>query len=122
LNPHSILHINGREACQMYLLVEIQKVYRSQGQNINDKHFEVIIRKMLGKVQVIRPVITGYLPQDLVDRLEIRRANEHLVADAKQPARFAEVLLRRHQGVIEHRFLAFGFFLPAHHKVLQVQR
>jgi DNA-directed RNA polymerase subunit beta' len=93
LNPHSILHINGREACQMYLLVEIQKVYRSQGQNINDKHFEVIIRKMLGKVQVIRPGDTAYLPQDLVDRLIIRRANERLVSEAKQPARFAEVLL-----------------------------
>ncbi|HVN54602.1 MAG TPA: DNA-directed RNA polymerase subunit beta' [Anaerolineaceae bacterium] len=93
LNPHSILRINGREAAQMYLLTEIQKVYRSQGQNINDKHFEVIIRKMLGKVQVIRPGDTPYLPQDLVDRLEIRRVNEQLLAEGKQPARFVEVLL-----------------------------
>ncbi len=93
LNPHTILRINGRDACQMYLLVEIQKVYRSQGQNINDKHFEVIIRKMLGKVQVIRPGDTAYLPQDLVDRLEIRRTNERLGAESKQPARFVEVLL-----------------------------
>ena len=56
LNPHTILKIKGREACQMYLLTEIQKVYRAQGQNINDKHFEVIARKMTGKVQVTRPV------------------------------------------------------------------
>jgi len=93
LNPHSILRINGRDAAQMYLLNEIQKVYRSQGQNINDKHFEVIIRKMLGKVQVIRPGDTPYLPQDLVDRLEIRRMNEQMLSEAKQPARFVEVLL-----------------------------
>jgi DNA-directed RNA polymerase subunit beta' len=93
LNPHTILRINGRDACQLYLLVEIQKVYRSQGQNINDKHFEVIIRKMLGKVQIIRPGETPYLPIDLVDRLEIRRANEKLASESKQPARFVEVLL-----------------------------
>ncbi len=93
LNPHSILRINGREAAQMYLLTEIQKVYRSQGQNINDKHFEVIIRKMLGRVQVTRPGDTAYLPMDLVDRLEIRKANERLAGESRQPARFMEVLL-----------------------------
>ena len=93
LNPHSILRINGREACQLYLLIEIQKVYRSQGQNINDKHFEVIIRKMLGRVQVIRPGDTPFLPQDLVDRLEIRTINEKLIQEGKQPARFVEILL-----------------------------
>ena len=52
LNPHRVLRIQGREAAQMYLLSEIQKVYRSQGQNIHDKHFEVIIRKMMSKVSV----------------------------------------------------------------------
>ena len=55
LNPHRVLKIQGRDACQMYLMTEVQKVYRSQGQNIHDKHFEVIIRKMLSKVQVTRP-------------------------------------------------------------------
>ncbi|NPV86395.1 MAG: DNA-directed RNA polymerase subunit beta' [Anaerolineae bacterium] len=93
LNPHTILRIKGREACQMYLLSEIQKVYRAQGQNINDKHFEVIIRKMVGKVQVIRPGDTDYLPMDLVDRLELRKVNEKLIAEGKQPAKFAEILL-----------------------------
>jgi DNA-directed RNA polymerase subunit beta' len=93
LNPHSILKINGRDACQRYLLGEIQKVYRSQGQNINDKHFEVIIRKMLGKVQVIRPGDSSYLPMDMVDRLEIRRTNDKMVAQGGQPARFVEILL-----------------------------
>jgi len=93
LNPHTILKLKGREACQMYLLTEIQKVYRSQGQNINDKHFEVIIRKMLGKVQVLRPGDTPYLPQDVVDRLEIRKVNETMAAENKQTGRFFEVLL-----------------------------
>jgi DNA-directed RNA polymerase subunit beta' len=93
LNPHMILQIKGREACQKYLLVEIQKVYRSQGQNINDKHFEVIIRKMLGKVQVRRPGDTHYLPLDLVDRLEITKANEKLLEENKQTARYSEILL-----------------------------
>jgi DNA-directed RNA polymerase subunit beta' len=93
LNPHRILRIQGREACQVYLLNEVQKVYRSQGQNIHDKHFEVIIRKMMSKVQVTRPGDTGYLPGDAVDRLEIRRINEQLLAEGRQPAKFQEVLL-----------------------------
>ncbi|MRR32459.1 DNA-directed RNA polymerase subunit beta', partial [bacterium] len=93
LNPHTILRIKGRDAAQMYLMTEIQKVYRAQGQNINDKHFEVIIRKMLGRVQVIRPGDTHFLPMDLVDRLEIHRRNEEMVADSKQPARYVEILL-----------------------------
>jgi DNA-directed RNA polymerase subunit beta' len=93
LNPHMILQIKGRDACQKYLMNEIQKVYRSQGQNINDKHFEVIIRKMLGKVQVRRPGDTPYLPLDLVDRLEIKKVNEELTAQGKQIARYSEILL-----------------------------
>jgi DNA-directed RNA polymerase subunit beta' len=93
LNPHRILKIQGRDACQMYLMTEVQKVYRSQGQNIHDKHFEVIIRKMLSKVQVTRPGDTKYLPGDVIDRLEMRKQNEHLIADGKQAARFSEVLL-----------------------------
>jgi DNA-directed RNA polymerase subunit beta' len=93
LNPHRILRIQGREACMMYLLTEIQKVYRSQGQNIHDKHFEVIIRKMLSKVQVIRPGDTRFLPGDVVDRLEIQAVNEQLLSEGKQPAKYAESLL-----------------------------
>ena len=93
LNPHRVLKIQGREACQMYLMTEVQKVYRSQGQNIHDKHFEVIIRKMLSKVQITRPGDANYLPGDVVDRLEIRNANEELLAEGKQPARFSEILL-----------------------------
>ncbi len=93
LNPHTILYIKGREATELYLMTEIQKVYRTQGQNINDKHFEVIIRKMLNKVQITRPGDSQYLPQDLVDRLELRKVNEDLMARGLRPARFINVLL-----------------------------
>ena len=101
LNPHTILRIKGRDACQQYLLREIQQVYRTQGQNINDKHFEVIIHKLLGKVQIIRPGDSRYLPQDLVSRLEIRRVNEELVAQGKKPARYVEVLLGVTKAALE---------------------
>ncbi|MBI3160642.1 MAG: DNA-directed RNA polymerase subunit beta' [Chloroflexi bacterium] len=93
LNPHQILRIQGREAAQMYLLTEVQMVYRSQGQNIHDKHFELIIRKMLSKVQVTNPGDSAHLPGDLVNRLDIRRANEQLRAEGKQPAKYIDELL-----------------------------
>lgn len=93
LNPHTILKINGTDATELYLLKEIQQVYRTQGQNINDKHFEVIIRKMLNKVQITRPGDSEFLPQDLVDRLDIRKINEDLVARGLRPARYLNVLL-----------------------------
>jgi len=57
LNPHAHLAHPGTPCLQVYLLTEVQKVYRSQGQNISDKHFEVIIRKMMSKVQITRPGI-----------------------------------------------------------------
>jgi DNA-directed RNA polymerase subunit beta' len=111
LNPHTILRIKGRDACQQYLLNEIQKVYRTQGQNINDKHFEVIIHKMLGKVQIIRPGDSNYLPQDLVNRLEIRRVNEELVAEGKKPARYIEILLGITKAALEtESFLSASSF------------
>jgi DNA-directed RNA polymerase subunit beta' len=93
LNPHLILKIQGRQECQKYLLSEVQKVYRSQGQNIHDKHFEVIIRKMMSKVQITRPGDTEFLPGDLVDFLELKQANEQHLSEGLRPARYLEVLL-----------------------------
>lgn len=101
LNPHTILRIKGRDACQNYLMREIQQVYRTQGQNINDKHFEVIINKMLGKVVITQPGDSPYLPQDLVNRLEIRRINEDLVEQGKRPARYIEILLGITKAALE---------------------
>jgi DNA-directed RNA polymerase subunit beta' len=77
----------------MYILSEVQKVYRSQGVNINDKHFEVIIRKMLGKMQVVDPGDTDLLPGDLVDRLALQEINRRAIAEGKQPAKARAVLL-----------------------------
>ncbi len=93
LNPHRILSILGREACELYLLTEVQKVYRSQGQNINDKHFEVITRKMLSKVQITQPGGTELLPGDLIDRYYLQRMNEQALKDGGQPANAMQVLL-----------------------------
>ncbi len=93
LNPHRVLRIQGREAAQMYLLSEIQKVYRSQGQNIHDKHFEVVIRKMMSKVSVGRAGDSKHLPGDAVDRQELRRQNEQLLVEGKQPAKSLDILL-----------------------------
>jgi len=93
LNPHQILRIQGRQACQMYLLSEVQEVYRSQGQNINDKHFEVIIGKMMSKVQIRHPGDSGTLPGDIVDRLEIKAQNDKLAAEGKRVAKTVDVLL-----------------------------
>ncbi|MDH3943107.1 MAG: DNA-directed RNA polymerase subunit beta', partial [Anaerolineae bacterium] len=93
LNPHSILRIQGRDACQIYLLTEVQQVYRSQGQNIHDKHFEVIIRKMMSRVKVTSAGDAPYLPGDFVDRLELRRANEALLTENQEPAKYREVLM-----------------------------
>ncbi|MGA9190099.1 MAG: DNA-directed RNA polymerase subunit beta', partial [Anaerolineales bacterium] len=93
LNPHRILRILGSDAAQLYLMAEVQKVYRSQGQNINDKHFEVIIRKMLSKVQITHPGDTELLPGDLVDRLFLHRLNRQAHEEGKAPARAAQVLL-----------------------------
>ena len=93
LNPHQLLQIQGREACQRYILAEVQKVYQSQGQKIHDKHFEIVIRKMLGRVLIVHPGDTDYLPGDLVNRIHILRINEYLRSLGKQPARFREQLL-----------------------------
>jgi DNA-directed RNA polymerase subunit beta' len=92
-NPHRILRILGVEASQHYLLSEVQEVYRSQGVNINDKHFEVIIRKMLSKVQITRSGDSTLLPGELVDRLVLRGINEHIIAEGGVPASSQNVLL-----------------------------
>ncbi|NQT49032.1 MAG: DNA-directed RNA polymerase subunit beta', partial [Chloroflexi bacterium] len=86
VNPQDILRIKGREAVQRYLVDEIQKVYRSQGVNINDKHIEVIVRRMLQKVMVDSPGDTEMLPGKLVDRFTFEEINAAVVAEAGEPA------------------------------------
>ncbi|MCL4505301.1 MAG: DNA-directed RNA polymerase subunit beta' [Chloroflexi bacterium] len=92
-NPHMLLKVLGRDAAQQYMLTEVQKVYRSQGVNINDKHFEIMIRKMTSRVQITSPGDSGYLPGDLVHRIELAETNEHLSAEGKRPATGTPILL-----------------------------
>ncbi|HFC12264.1 MAG TPA: DNA-directed RNA polymerase subunit beta' [Anaerolineae bacterium] len=92
-NPHQILEIQGRDAVTSYLLKEIQTVYRPQGQNINDKHFEVIIRKMLGKVSVTNSGDTELLPGDLIELHHFQTINEEVVEEGGDPAEAVPILL-----------------------------
>ena len=92
-NPHRILEILGRDAVTQYLLHEVQQVYRPQGQNIHDKHFEVIIRKMLSKVMVVSSGDTELLPGDLVDAVLFHEVNDEVTAEGGQPAQAESVLL-----------------------------
>jgi DNA-directed RNA polymerase subunit beta' len=93
LNPQDILRIQGPEAVQLYLVAEVQKVYRSQGVTINDKHIEVIVRQMLRKVRVDAPGDTGLLPNDIVDRFEYEEINSRVLAEGGEPATAVPVLL-----------------------------
>ena len=92
-NPHRILTVLGAEATQLYLLVEVQKVYRNQGVNIADKHFEVMIRKMLSKVQITKSGDSNLLPGELIDKLKLLSVNEELIAEDKEPAAGIPILL-----------------------------
>ena len=93
LNPQDIILILGREAVQQYLQVEVQKVYRSQGVNINDKHIEVIVRQMLRKVRVESSGATDMLPGELVERVTYEEANNAIVADGGEPGMAIPALL-----------------------------
>ena len=93
LNTHDILRISGRKACQHYILSEVQKVYRSQGQNIHDKHFEIVIAKMMSKVNVLDSGDADVLPRELENRIGVIQRNEELLTDGKQPIKYNEILL-----------------------------
>ena len=93
VNPHDILKIKGVRAVQDYMLREVQRVYRLQGVEINDKHIEVIVRQMLQKVRVETNGDSEMLPGVLVDALDFEDTNEKLVEEGKEPAEGKQVLL-----------------------------
>jgi DNA-directed RNA polymerase subunit beta' len=93
IDPNRMLRILGREPAQLYLLTEIQRVYRSQGVNINDKHVEVIIRQMTNKVRVASSGDTDLLPGELVDRLTFADMNAEITQDGGRRATARPVLL-----------------------------
>jgi len=93
LNPHDILRIKGIQAVQLYLVREVQEVYKSQGVEIDDKHIELIVRQMLKKVTVIEPGDTELLPGQLVNRYVFDDENDRVVAEEGEPATAKQVLL-----------------------------
>lgn len=93
INPHDLMKIKGRRSVQMYLLQEVQRVYRLQGVEINDKHIEIMIRQMLKKVKIIDAGDTDLLPGSLVDILDFMKENERVEQFNGEKAVAVEVLL-----------------------------
>ena len=93
VNPHDILKIKGVRAVQDYMLQEVQRVYRLQGVDINDKHVEVIVRQMLKKIRVENNGDTDLLPGTMVDILEFEDINNAAIAEGKEPAEGKQVML-----------------------------
>ena len=93
VNPHDILKIKGIKGVQSYLLQEVQRVYRLQGVDINDKHIEVIIRQMLRKVKIDDAGDTNMLPGGLVDMFDFEEENARVVAEGLRPATGKRTLL-----------------------------
>jgi len=93
VNPHDLLKIKGVQGVQVYLLQEVQRVYRLQGVDINDKHIEVMIRQMLRKVKIDDPGDTDLLPGGLIDIFEFEEENNRTIARGGEPATAKPVLL-----------------------------
>ncbi|MBA2420797.1 MAG: DNA-directed RNA polymerase subunit beta' [Thermoleophilaceae bacterium] len=91
--PHELLSIRGRTDTEVYLVAEVQRVYRSQGVDIDDKHIEIIVRQMMKKVRVDQKGDTTYLPGQFVDRHEMTRTNAELQKAKSEKAQFEEIIL-----------------------------
>jgi DNA-directed RNA polymerase subunit beta' len=93
LNPHDIMRIKGVPGVYQYLLREVQRVYKQQGVDINDKHIEVIVSQMLSKYKIERAGDTGLLPGGMYSRMDIIRANQAAEEEGGSPAKYKRVLL-----------------------------
>ncbi len=93
VNPHDILKIKGVRAVQDYMIREVQRVYRLQGVEINDKHIEVIVRQMLKKIRIENNGDTEFLPGSLVDVLDFEDVNEEMEKEGKEQAEGKQVML-----------------------------
>jgi DNA-directed RNA polymerase subunit beta' len=93
INPQEYLETRGRDAVQRYLVKEVQRVYRSQGVTINDKHIEIIVRQMLRKVRIDQPGDAEQLPFELIDRFDFEELNNEVLAEGGEPATAETVLL-----------------------------
>ena len=93
VNPHDILRIKDISAVQQYLIQEVQRVYRLQGVDINDRHIEVIVRQMLRRVKIEEPGNSNFLAGSLVDINEFETVNEDLIAKGLEPATCTRIIL-----------------------------
>ncbi|WIF95600.1 DNA-directed RNA polymerase subunit beta' [Caminicella sporogenes] len=93
VNPHDILRIKGAQGVEEYLTKEVQRVYRMQGVDINDKHIEIIVKQMLSRVRIEEPGDTNLLPGGLVSIHELEDENNRVIAEGGKPATFKRVLL-----------------------------
>ncbi len=110
-NPKEILRIQGREAAQLYLLAEVQRVYRSQGVNIHDKHIEVILRQLMRRVAITGTGDTEFLPGELVDRFRFDDINNAVVSKGGKPARATPMVLGLTKAALNtESFLAAASF------------
>ena len=93
INPHDLLKIKGLRAVQDYMIREVQRVYRLQGVEINDKHVEVIVRQMLKKIKIDTAGDSEFLPGTTVEVLDFNEVNEKLVEEGKEPATGTQIML-----------------------------
>ena len=93
INLHDLIRLQGVEPTQRYIMGEILKIFAAQGQNIADKHLEIIVRQMFSRVQIEEAADSEFVTGDVVSKLAVVEANEALVADGKNPAKYNQLLL-----------------------------
>jgi len=93
LDLKTLMAVKGIGAVQNYITTEVQHIYASQGQTINDKHIEIIVKQMLSKVRILDPGESSFLPGEITNYMRYERANEKLVAEGKKPAYGERLLL-----------------------------
>src|SRR4029079_17565668 len=93
INLHDLMRLQGVEATQRYIMNEILHIFASQGQNIADKHLEIIVRQMFSRVQIEEAGDSEFVTGDIVSKLAVVETNEQLAKAKKQPAKFTQLLL-----------------------------
>ena len=93
LNMHDLMRLKGTEATQRYIINEVLRIYAAQGQDVADKHLEVIVRQMFSRVQVEDPGDSTFVMGDIVSKASVVNENERLVAEGKEPAQYTQLLL-----------------------------
>ena len=93
LNLHDLMRLKGTEATQRYIINEVLRIYAAQGQDVADKHLEIIVRQMFSRVQIEDPGDSEFVMGDIVSKARVVRANKELVAAGKEPAQYTQLLL-----------------------------